>query len=131
MMTLRDLFDVFWTVTEVSITARKDDGEFLHQWIYGENINETLHMYHDRMAGKLTLVDGKINAHGDPTRGGSEIGWGVKTKLFPKDLLDAPITHMGVRSYQSGTNSVSVDVTMHPLTVAALVEVGEGDGENE
>lgn len=127
-MTLRELFNVFWTIVEVKITARKDDGEFLHEWIYGDNISESIHMYHQRMDGNLTIVDRKINAHGDPARGGAEIGWGVKEKLFPKDLLDAPITHMGAASSAHGTSKVSVDVTMHPLTVAALVPK-EQEGE--
>ena len=129
-MTLRELFEVFWSITEVSVTAREPGSmQFIHKWEYSEGITdrETIHQYHDRMDGKLTLVDVKINAHGDPARGGSEIGWGVKEKLFPKEMLDAPITHMNVHSRHSGTSSVSVDIELARLTAMTLIPEGNED----
>lgn len=124
MITLRDLFKVFWTITEVDVTAREPDtGKFIHKWIYSEGITEreTIFQYHERMDGKLTLVDVKVNAHGDPARGGAEIGWGVKEKLFPNAMLDAQITHMGVLSTYAGTSSVSVDIELPWLTAVTLI----------
>ena len=120
-MTLRELFEVMWSITELRVTARDPDGTFIHEWIYGPNVYETSHMYNDRIEGKLTIVKEKINAHGDPTRGGSEMGWGVKEKLIPKELLDAPMTHLGVINHRAGEYSVGADVTMQELTLLKLI----------
>lgn len=130
MMTLRDLFEVYWTITEVHLTVRDADGKFLHRWIFAEGITdrETIHMYHDRKAGKLTLMDVKINRHGDPARGGgSEMGWGINEQLFAKAMLDAPIRHMGVMSSLIERTRLDVDVEMQPLTCMTLIPKEEED----
>ena len=113
MMTLRDLFEVMWSITEIEISAY-DDNHFVHRWIYGPKAldKETIHQYHDRMDGNLTIVQEKINAHGEPTRGGAEIGWGVKTKLFPNALIDAPVTHLGVMNINAGEYRVYASVEL-------------------
>lgn len=122
MITLRDLTNVMYTITHIDITARGPDGKYLHRWMYGPDIKETRHMYHDRLDGKLTIVDCKLNAHGDSGRGGSEIGWGVKTKLIPGVLLDAPIIVLHVLpTFSSKDTDVRVDVAVHPLEVACLM----------
>lgn len=121
-MTLRDLFKVMWAITEIRITAREpEDGKYLHQWIYGPDIHETTQMFYGKQNGKLTVVKCKINAHGDETRGGSEMGWGVKEKLLPKELIDAPIRHLGVVNSRSGEYRVYADVEMQKLTVMTLI----------
>lgn len=120
MTTLRDLIDVFWRITEINVTARDPDGVFIHQWIYGENINETMHMYYERMDGKLTIVDERINAHGKPSRNGSEIGWGVEPKYFHKDMLDAPITHMDVGTRQNEKKILYIDIELQRITAMSL-----------
>ena len=120
-MTLREIFEAFWTITEVDVTARDADGRFIHKWIYGPNIHVSMFRRHEVEDGKLTIVDGKINTHGDPARGGTETGWGVKTKLFPADMLDAPIRYMNVACYQGEQHALRVDVEMHQMTVMALV----------
>lgn len=124
MMTLRDLFEVFWTITEATITARDADGKFLHKWIFGDDILKSRFMDADIDAGKLTIVNEKINHHGEPSRGGAEIGWGVKTKLFPNDILDAPITHMTPTSY-GNHHGILADIEMQPLTIMALLPKGD------
>lgn len=130
MMTLKDLFETFWTITEVRITAREPEtGIFIHEWIYGPAIGVSTYMRYDIADGKLTVVDGKINAHGDQTRGGSEIGWGVKEKLFPKKLIEAPITHMSATNKWHGGHSIAVDVEMSKLEALALVP--EENSEDE
>lgn len=123
MMTLRDLFEVYWTITEVDLTVRDASGKFLHRWIFEEGVKsrETIHMYHDRTEGKLTLVDEKVNHHGEPSRNGSEMGWGVREDVFAKAMLDAPIRHMGTWSAMSGRTHLNVDVEMQPLTCMTLV----------
>lgn len=122
MMTLRDLFEVMWSITELHINAY-DDNRLVHKWIYGPEAlqKETIHQYHERMDGMLTIVEEKINAHGDPTRGGAEIGWGVKEKLFPTALIDAPITHLGVMNHHSGENRVDVSIELSGLTAMTLI----------
>ena len=120
-MTLREIFEAFWTITEVDVTARDANGRFIHKWIYGPNIHVSMFKRHEVEDGKLTIVDCKINAHGDPARGGIETGWGVKEKLFPKDMLDAPIRHMSAGCYRDGQHTLRVDLEMHQMTAMALV----------
>lgn len=101
--------------------------KFIHRWIYGENIHESDHMYHDRKDGLLSIIEQKINHHGDDARGGTEMGWGVKEKIFPKDILDAPITHMSAVNAYEGGHTIYVDIEMHEMTVAAILEQEEED----
>lgn len=124
-MTLREVFEVYWDITEIHITARDHDLRLEHQWIYGPDVHESIHMWHDRKDGKLTIVDAKINAHGDSTRGGSEMGWGVKEKLFPDQILDARITHF-VPSTRSKGDDLYVDIELDPVTVEILRKTIKG-----
>ena len=98
MITLRELFKVMWDITELNVTARDpDDEHFLHEWKYGKDIHETIHMYHDRQAGRLSIVKKDINHHGKPKGNSFEMGWGVREKVFPAQLIDAEITHLMAR----------------------------------
>lgn len=101
--------------------------KYIHRWIYGEDIHESSHMFNDRMSGKLSIIEQKINHHGDDARGGPEMGWGVKEKIFPKDILDAPITHMSAVNAYEGGHTIYVDIEMHEMTVAAILEQEEED----
>ena len=123
MITLRELFRVTWDITVLQIVAREPDSmEFIHEWIYGEDIHESIHMYHDRMEGKLSIIEGRINHHGEPIRGGAETGWGVKEKLFPAEILDAPVTHLSMSSRSRGQGtSCRVDIEMHRITAMKYV----------
>ena len=117
-----------WPITEVRITAREPEtGKFIHEWLYGDQLFISPSMEYDKADGKLTICEVKINAHGDPTRGGSEIGWGVKEKLFPKKLIDAPITHLGMMNRHSNEYSVRADVEMSKVEALALVPEEEDD----
>lgn len=119
MINLRELFKVFWTITEIRITARDPAGKFLHEWIYEENVQPSIHMERDIELGRLTVFDKKINAHGDPVRGGAEMGWGVKEDLFPKAILDAPIRHLTGAGHE--VHSLLCDIEMQPITVETIV----------
>ena len=121
MITLRELFAVSWDITELEITAREPESmKFIHEWIYGEDIHESTHMYYDRMEGKLSIIEGRINYHGEAARGGAETGWGVKEKLFPKEILDAPVTHLSM--YDKGRGKkCRVDIEMHRITAMKYV----------
>ena len=123
MLTLRELFKLTWDISELCITARRpEDHRFIHEWMYGEYLYETTHLYHKRRAGELTFNPVKIQHHGEHTRGGSEIGWGVKEKLFPSELLDAPITHLTMWAMSQGRGTKAyVDIEMQELTAMALV----------
>ena len=128
MMTLRDLVETFWTITELNITAREPNGTFIHEWLYGEDIKESIHMYHERMAGRLSIVEGRINAHGKATRGGSEIGWGLEEKHFPKEMLAAPIRHMSANAKcGNGGHRCSIDIEMQLLTALTIIPKGAGE----
>ena len=125
MIILRDLFEVVWDITELKVTAYSPEPKLLHEWIFGENIYETIHMWHDRKKGLLTIVDEKINSHGEPGRGGGpEIGWGVKEKLFPKELLDSKVTHLWLRSRGNWEGQrLCVEVEMQELTAEILKKI--------
>lgn len=118
-MTLRDLFDVSYRITRVDVTVRDHTSKFLKRYLFGSDINVTWYMNHDIVKGKLTVVDRKINHHGDRARGGSEIAWGVKLDVFPAEILNAPITFLDMNSYGQGSH-VSVDVTGYQITVEAI-----------
>ena len=131
MITLRDLFEVTWDITELDITAREPETmTYVHRWLYVEDIYETIYMYHARKAGRLSIINDKINHHGEPTRGGSEIGWGVNEKLLPAEIIDAPATHllMMPRSRGRGTRCC-VDIEMHPLTAQKYIKPFEEEEE--
>ena len=123
MITLRDVFAVYLSIVEVDITAREPETLiYIHEWEYGPNIDITAHMAYEISKDRLTVAMEKINAHGDTTRNGyPEIGWGVKTEIFPKALLDAPITSMHVSNYRTG-DKLTVDVEMQRLTAMTLLE---------
>lgn len=124
-MTLREVFEVYWDIIEIDITARDHDLRLKHRWIYGPDIRESIHQWHDREAGILTIVDEKINAHGDPKRGGPEMGWGVKENLFPDQILDAKITHF-MPSTASKGDKLYVDIELDQITVEILKKTIKG-----
>ena len=123
-MTIKDLFDVMWSIKEVTFVARKPETEQLlcFFWI-GEGCNR------DRIPkgyltywskGQFFCVDRKINEHGEPTRSGSEIGWGYKNKSIPDALLNAEITHLLCsHAYHEGCE-IHADVVLDAMTVEIL-----------
>ena len=125
-MTLREVFEVWWNITEIHITARDSTLKFLHEWIYAENYRNSIHEYHRMQEGRLAIVDQKINAHGDPTRNGAEMGWGVKEKLFPEQILDAKIVHFTPSVGYSGGDTLYVDIELDPITVEILRKTIKG-----
>lgn len=121
MITLRELFKVTWDIAEVNITARAPDLSFIHEWIFGEHVKESIHQRYDREDGKLTIRQEKIQYHGEQTRGGPEMGWGVNEKLFPPELIDAPVTVLNMHPMCCGWGThVRADVELQPLTAAGL-----------
>ena len=126
-MTLREVFKVYWEIWEIHITARNCIKIFQHEWIYGPEIKESIHQWNRRKEGKLTIVDVKINAHGDPKKGGPEMGWGVKDELFPEQILDAPITHfMPSPGLSDPKQKLYVDIELDPITVEILKKTVKG-----
>lgn len=121
MVTLKELFDLMWDITCVNITARSENMNLLHNFIFSDKYEPSIHEWHDIEAGKLSVVIGKINAHGDPTRGGSETGWGYKEKSIPKEIMEARITHMVPMSRYNGEGSkLYLDVELPLMTVEIL-----------
>ena len=125
-MTIKDLFDVMWSIKEVTFTARAPETQRLLCifWI-GEGCNR------DKMPkgylshwtkGEFYFADRKINAHGEPTRGGAEIGWGYKNKSIPDALLNAEITHLTCLNHYHGGYSINADVVLDAMTVEILKE---------
>lgn len=135
MITLRELFKVTWDITELTITARAPNMRFLHERWYAPDAErrETTHQMYDRLDGKLTVRNIKINAHGDNARNGPEMGWGVKEELLPKLLIDAPVTHLRMTSAFASTGGgvhVRVDVELKELQAQVLIQEEIDDGKD-
>ena len=120
-MTLRDLIEVWWSPVEVTIIARDENMRFLHEWIFGPKVNESLYQWHDRKAGKLDIVDVRVNHHGERKKNGdSEMGWGINEKVFPEAILDAPIRIMHPTTSGCFGDSVRLEVEMNKLQVEVI-----------
>ena len=121
MINLKEVFDVTWDITCAVITARREDLRFIHEFIFADpSYRVSSRQWYDIKSGKLTVVLGKINAHGEPTRGGSETGWGYKERSIPKELMEAPITVMSMRDRCSGGTQIRIDVECNEMTVEIL-----------
>lgn len=121
-MTIRDLCEVTWNITEFDITAREPETLFyIHEFIIGENLSIGPRTRWDIQEGKATAKECKLNEHGKPRRGGSEMGWGVDTKQVPPELLDATVTSLKLssRGRRDGVTAY-VDVELNALTAACL-----------
>ena len=124
MVKLGDLLDIIWSVTELHVNAY-DNYRLQHEWIIGEHVEETTYQWRDRQRGILSIMDRKINRHGDQIRknGLCESGWGVNKKNIPQAILDAEVTHMNLfDSWYPDKNGkmLSVSVNMDALTVQTL-----------
>lgn len=124
MVKLGDLLDIIWSVTELHVNAY-DNYRLQHEWIIGEHVEETTHQWRRRQQGQLSIIDRKINVHGDQLRknGLWETGWGPNKKNIPQAILDAEVTHMNLfDSWYPDKNGkmLSVSVNMDALTVQTL-----------
>lgn len=120
-ITLDEIFEVTWDITELHITARDAKGLFLHEWLYARGREMSMYQRYDIEAGKLTYIDRRINHHGEATRSGSEMAWGVDKKKIHKELREAPIKVMSMYTMSQGRGtSCRVDVIMHKLTAEAV-----------
>lgn len=124
MITLREIFDVTWDITEVRVTAREADLHLIHHWIYSGDIEHlSAHQWREQQDGSLSVIKTKVNFHGTPVRGVSEIGWGVNLKAFQPEMLDARVDIMRMTPRSQGRGcSLTVEVTMNPVTVAAIID---------
>lgn len=129
-MTLDEIFEVTWDITELQITARDEKGLFLHEWIYAYGREMSMNQRYDIKDGKLTYIDRKINCHGEATRRGPEMAWGVDKKRIHKELREALITVMSMYMMSQGRGtSCRVDVTMHSLTAEAVAGRDRNDDQ--
>lgn len=124
MVKLEDLLGIIWTVTELRVCAY-DDYRLQHEWIFGEKVEETVHQRHRREKGFLSIIDRKINFHGDQKRkdGLWESGWGVNKKNIPQEILEAEVWHMNLFDSwypDHDGKMLSVSVNMDALTAQAL-----------
>lgn len=122
-MTIRDLAKVTWTITRLDITARDDNTRYLHRWIIGEKASYVGHgsLFWDIAKGKVSDIEKKINVHNNRKANGQpEIGWGLDDTALPSELLDAEITHLGMRCRDGIEYEVTVDLVLPSLTVEML-----------
>ena len=128
-MTLREIFDVSWTITRAEITARDPNLRLLHIFWIGEQCDRD-HLPRGCVRrweqGEMTLSPRKINVHGDAKGKLPEMGWGCKDKSIPKELMDAEVTKLSMHSRDLISCVVAIDVTLQPLTVEKIkAEMGE------
>ncbi len=124
MVKLGDLLDIIWRVTELDVRAYYNN-RLQHEWIIGEHVKETVHQWYSRTKGELSIIDWKINSHGDLIRknGLWETGWGVNKNNIPPAILDAEVTHMLLFDSwypDHDGKKLSVSVNMDALTVQTL-----------
>lgn len=121
MINFKEVFDVTWDITCADITARNENGRFIHEFIFTDQYYRvSSRQWYAIKSGELTIVLGKINAHGDPARGGTETGWGYKERSIPKELMEAPITVMSMRERCGGGTQIRMDVECNEMTVEIL-----------
>lgn len=122
-MTIRDIAKVTWTITRLDITAREENTRFLHRWIIGEKAPFVGQggLFWDIANGKVSDIEKKINVHNSRKANGQpEIGWGLNDTALPAELLDAEITHLGMRCRDGVEYEVTVDIALSSLTVEML-----------
>ena len=125
MITLRALFKTTCSITRLEIDARAADLHLLHKFWIGANCNRE-HLPHgmlrDWSSNKITLCDHPINVHGQSKRGGDiEIAWGLKNGSVPKEILDAEVWMLGMRSERSdGAYTVWADIILTEMEVEML-----------
>lgn len=122
MINLQEVFDVTWDITCAVITARREDLRFIHEFIFVDpSYNVSHRQWYDIQSGKLTIVLGRINCHGEPVRGVPEIAWGYKKNSIPKELMEAPITVMSMIDRCGGKGKqIRIDVECNEMTVEIL-----------
>lgn len=122
MINLQEVFDVTWDITCAQITARREGLSFIHEFIFADpSYFVSQFQWYRIQEGKLTIVPGPINCHGELVRGVSESGWGYKNGSIPKELMEAPITVMSMRErYQNKGKHIRIDVECNDLTVEVL-----------
>lgn len=121
MINLKEVFDVTWDITSADITARNENGRFIHEFIFTDkSYRVSSRQWYAIKSGELTIVLGHINWHGQPVRGTSETGWGYKERSIPKELMEAPITVMSMRDRCSGGSQIRMDVECSEMTVEIM-----------
>lgn len=121
MINLQEVFDVTWDITCAQITARREGLSFIHEFIFADpSYFVSQFQWYRVQEGKLSIIPGSINCHGEAVRGVSESGWGFKKGSIPKELMEAPITVISMRERgQKGTH-IRIDVECNDLTVEVL-----------
>ena len=124
-MTLADIVAVCHTVTRVNVWARDDDGRLLQRYWIGD-IPEALPQgaIWDIGRGELTVVRADINHHGEPCRGGSEMGWGFRRGIIPESLMQAEITSLSMRCRDGVRHEVTVTMALPELTWQTVKDWG-------
>lgn len=127
MITLRDLFNVTWTITRLELTVRDEQQRLIYYAMIGKDCDRD-HIGSRALIrwsrGTLILSDQKINVHGDADgRGLPVMGWGYKDKSIPDQLMDAEITHLGMHCADGIEYTVYADVIL-PAMTAEIIKTG-------
>ena len=100
MVTLRDILELTWAVTELTLDVREPElDRLIMSYKIGEGCNEdnaTVHQKHRINKGELTMIDAKINWFG--SKGSKGDGWGNIWKNIPKELLEMEVIHFTLSS---------------------------------
>lgn len=107
---LVDILPLIWDIVELNLSVREEPmGRLIRRYHIGPGCNEeslSYSEYHDVKAGKLVVMDIKINAHGDRLKNGhAETAWGVELKRIPEEFLGMQVDHMTIGT---GSNGVTI-----------------------
>lgn len=113
---LVDILPLIWDIVELDLSVReKPMGRLIMRYRIGPGCNEDNLSYsewHDVKAGKLVVMDIKINAHGDKLKNGqSEMAWGVELKRIPEEFLGMQVDHMLIWGCSNGY-TLSADLSV-------------------
>ena len=102
MVTLKDILDLTWTVTQITLYLREPEHEkLIKEYVIGEGCNEenaTVHQKYLINKGELEMIDKNINYFGTKKGKSVENGWGTIFKNIPAELLDKEVTHFSQSS---------------------------------
>ena len=128
MVLLKDLLELIFDTTVLTVLAYTPDYRLQHKWIFGEEINLMATQESDIRSGKLTDIKRNINYHGREKRGVSETGFGVDIKQIPEELLKSKVFHMLTSGATSG-RALFVQVEMPEMAAKMLAdELAQDEG---
>lgn len=132
MITIEELFETTHTINRVVIHVRDHKMKLLHTFFFGEGCTpeNLIGPYRrDWEQGRLSLSNRKINAHGDDTGHGPEMGYGFKKGSIPDELMTAQVTNLHMRCLNGIDYAIVVDLVVPAMVTEIIKTQLEADDE--